>query len=1453
MSFRAAAAKWFERVVGGDTKSVAPAAGQRVVSSGAAAALAAEVQTSERVFRVAARGELLTRAERSAGPNAFGAPVFQTVCEDPRAAISNAAGRAMAGSRVAVLIPEESVLACHGALHAAVARRAPFIVHAVVSADTASASTLGAQGHGSYHALADTGVILCMARTPQRAADMALIARRAAELSLVPAVIAQEGPETAWAPASLELPSAATVRELCGLPSEELAAQSSAQSMLLGESRRRVPRWFDLDRPAAHGMQLAGQDLALSLAGQHEFFGRNVIELLSESIERFALLTGRKLELVSKHRLEDAKVAFVAQGAAIDAATAVADYLRKERGEKVGVLGIEWLRPLARDEIRKALAHVETITVLERTGDALGAGGPLSREIESALGAEKSRIVFASHGLGGQPLSNSDLLGAFENMKAGAGAKRSLLLGVAFPEAHPKHTRREVLNQKVRGAYPELARSALAIDAPLDLRPASARTVGLWARTSESPEDVLDALATRCAAVVGQHIRSRKTGAEQGTWMAEVSVCPVPLTDPAGGVWHDVAIVAAPELPNDINPLRKVVTGGSALIASPLPAEALWRDLPESWRNEIRTRGLGIWVLNAPVTELVEHAAWLLAKEAATATASGVPERLQWESFPELAPAPADSPVPLAVRRFTSARSTYDNLPRFWGELAEPRIDAGFAERAPDPYLSLGAVPPSTSGLFHVAVHQNRLPQFDAERCTGCGACWSACPDSAIAPSVIRSERLLDAAADLAAEPGAERKPQAEKLKRAHKQLAARVDGSLAKQKHRRLTTEVLRESFDWLTQQMKVTDDDRPEFERAFETTLRAISALPFAVTEAFFHGPHGAAKGSGELLGLALNPAACQACGGCAAVCAEEAIRVVGRTEPAVHAAQLGFGVWERLPDPTGESLAHAAGLDAVGKLPAALASRHTLLSVTGGGGHEPGSGSRLGARLAVAVTEYRQQRLSVTELGRMDTLLGQLREALRRELAQAIPADDLGALERALEDVPDRGGSMTAVLSRLDNLGEQRGLDGDKARKLVHTTKKLQELREAIASGADGMGRARHGLVVTSPTLAEWAAEFPRNPFAAPVVVDLSGGAFDLALGLAESMARAHVAETRLTRLAELCLAAPADWMLKERELEQLTFAALAPVERARAAPMLVLAGPEALSAEGRAGLMRVLGADLPIKVIVLDGREHLLRSGESLLPFVAERRAFVLSTTVAHREHLFAGVHAALDAEGPALIHLYAPRPGPHGFDTAITLERARAAVDCRVHPLLRWDPAAEGVFGSKLSLAGNPALDQPWVEDASGQLLTPAHFALKEARFAACFTEPSGATRSVAAWALGDPSERGSAAPSVTLDGVERSLNADLARAVVERLDTWRTLQELAGVSTPFTLSVRSAAEGDLRAEHQAALAALTAEYEAKLAAETARHAEDTTARLGTRLLELAGYGAARSKPGEGPT
>ena len=88
--------------------------------------------------------------------------------------------------------------------------------------------------------------------------------------------------------------------------------------------------------------------------------------------------------------------------------------------------------------------------------------------------------------------------------------------------------------------------------------------------------------------------------------------------------------------------------------------------------------------------------------------------------------------------------------------------------------------------------------------------------------------------------------------------------------------------------------------------------------------------------------------------------------------------------------------------------------------------------------------------------------------------------------------------------------------------------------------------------------------------------------------------------------------------------------------------------------------------------------------------------------------------ALSHDGPALVQVYAPSPSRDGFAPDDTVEQARLAVAARVLPLFRYDPAAEGVFGLRISLDGNPGDDE----------LTVAEWLAGQGRFASHLDSPA---------------------------------------------------------------------------------------------------------------------------------
>lgn len=1156
--------------------------------------------------------------------NAFGEPLTETPAADDRGVVAAASGLTSTGVRAAAFVTLEGVGDARDLLSAAARRQLALVVHA------------GRHGRAAAHdgvmAAADTGAAVAMGADAQEAVDLALVGRALAEDALLPVVLGWDGDDVAH---PVHLPDAALVRQLVGSPADLVDNAQAAQAEVFGPQRRRLPRWFDLGHPAAQGALVSGAQVDATAAGRELFFSRHTGAQLDGILAAVSRKTGRRVARLRSHQMAGARFAVVAQGSVVATAEAAADTVRDNDGTAAGVLGITWLRPLAADKLREALAGVQAIAVLERSGAPLGADGPLTREVRAVLGAAVPRLLTVRYGLGGQAPSETELVQLFRDMARGDGAD-ALHLGIDVPVADESSPKRQLALQ--------------------------------------------------------------------------------------------VANRLAPELEN---------------MAVPGPgASAARRDL-----------------------------------------------------------LPSPGGLPLAVRRLGAEATTWDNVPRFWGATYLPL--SGGAATQPEPWLSLDVLPAGTATFRDRRGMQHHVPAIDTAACNGCGDCWIGCPDAAIAPVAAGVQDLLDAAADRAAAAGTPQTAEAGKLKRAHKQLAGRVEGQLAKAGAGLLSEPLLQESWSWLAEKMNIGADERAAFDEAFAATLGELGRLPLVATEALFVAPHKKAKGSGLLLGLAVNAQSCQGCGLCAAACAEGAIALQPPTPDLLAAQAAGHKAWEGSPDASGAVVAAALAAQGISKLAAVELSRACLMTLAGGDDAEAGSGARLATRMVTAAVEYERQRKAQVQAERLSGLSAKLRTAIDGKLATAVSGADLDSLSAALDAAPGKTSKATGVLARLDELGERASLDGPATRRLVSLAQRIGHGLWQLAEGDAGVGAARYGVVLAGEKVASWAATWPHNPFTVPVTVALGDAGPDVAAGVARGLVAQRTAEARAERLAEMALSGASDLPEQEVRLGSLGWSGLEQAERDACPPVLLVGDAACLTGPGLAGVRRLLQSDLPVKLLLLDDRELPVQGPDPVMLALAHGGVYAASTSIDAADHLFTAVAEAMSWAGPALLHVHAPSPSAHGFETDATVQRARLAVASRVHPLVRYNPAVEGVLGQRIALDGNPALTSRWSVDAEGAELTPAVWAAGEKRF----------------------------------EGQR------MTAAVAERQAHFAALQELAGLVTPFTAEVRSELERELRGEHDAALAALKAEYEGKIAALAQSQAAEHAARLKARLMQLAGQGA----------
>ncbi len=348
--------------------------------------------------------------------NLWGEPVSVLALESPMAAMTAAEGYTLAGGRTTHFTSGPGLAQTAAVLPAIAGKRLPLVVHV----GARSLSTHAHNDHCSHDDVmgaADAGWGVLFGRSPQEAADLALIARRVAEDSETPFLNAQDGFLTTHTYENVLCPEPELMRAFIESP------------------RHRLKRLFDPQAPLLTGSTQGEESFMRGKVAQRFFYNR-VRPALDAAMQEFCTLTGRRYGTVKQHRMEDAQFAFVGMGSLMQTAEAVVDYLRSQN-VKAGCVSIVSLRPFPAAELGEALGRCHAISVLERMDTPLAGLNPLARELKAVFENMRSawtpEIYSAVAGVGGHEVRPGHLLTAVENMRL---ARRNcIVLGVKHPDA----------------------------------------------------------------------------------------------------------------------------------------------------------------------------------------------------------------------------------------------------------------------------------------------------------------------------------------------------------------------------------------------------------------------------------------------------------------------------------------------------------------------------------------------------------------------------------------------------------------------------------------------------------------------------------------------------------------------------------------------------------------------------------------------------------------------------------------------------------------------------------------------------------------------------------------------------------------------------------------------------------------------------------------------------------
>jgi pyruvate-ferredoxin/flavodoxin oxidoreductase len=788
-----------------------------------------------------------------------------------------------------------------------------------------------------------------------------------------------------------------------------------------------------------------------------------------------------------------------------------------------------------------------------------------------------------------------------------------------------------------------------------------------------------------------------------------------------------------------------------------------------------------------------------------------------------------------------------------------------------DPFAAISAIPAATGAVRDMSGVRLEVPDFIAEKCTGCGQCWTQCPDSAIPGLVNSVEDVLTAAIDASVNG-----LRMERIRPIVKHWA-REARKLIDQNPNSPLADVWALSYRAVTDKLGWDAERKAAAEPEFLAVNARLVEFPLARTKPFYDAVEAKAKGAGGLLSITINPEACKGCNLCVAVCPDGALVTVKQDEPALDRLRRNWGIWERLPD-TDDKYVNVSNVDeGIGVLSSLLLKKDTYRSMVGGDGACMGCGEKTAVHLIVSAIHASMQPHVTQLVARLDALIS--------------------ALDQQARDLLSAGADLEAAASAKGSVAVP--VDATKAERLRVLNAALHDLRDLkwrYVEGPSGNGRASLAMANSTGCSSVWGSTYPYNPYPFPWVNHLFQDSPSIAIGLFEAHMRKMTDNFVAVRRAELLASGAYDSAKDEAALGELDWKQFTDEEFALCPPIIAMGGDGAMLDIGFQNLSRLLASGKPIRVVVLDTQVYSNTGGQACtsgfigqvadmsaygksqhgktevrkelaLIAIAHRGVFVHQTSQAAATHLIAGVLKGLHKRRPVLFNVYTPCPVEHGLADDWSQHAARLALESRAFPFLTYDPDGGPSFADCLSLEGNPSPNDAWpsyalkyVDDDGAEKMmelpvTIADWAATEVRFKQHFSElpasQSGEEMMLFhEYVAASTEDREGRTPFIWALTKERKLrrlkvSTEMVALAAERQQFWSQLRQLAGLEVPVT--VHDTVVGQMESEFEQRADALRLDYEAKIAELKASLPTQIARRLAEGLLKNAGSSAAVAK------
>lgn len=797
--------------------------------------------------------------------------------------------------------------------------------------------------------------------------------------------------------------------------------------------------------------------------------------------------------------------------------------------------------------------------------------------------------------------------------------------------------------------------------------------------------------------------------------------------------------------------------------------------------------------------------------------------------------------LPIMLKQIPEGDGGLSDIHRFWEQTGSFYMKGQGSDNLVDPFMGLSVIPAVTGVYRDMTGVRFEHPEWHAEKCTACGECFTQCPDSAIPGLVSTTSDVLNTAIQKIEVGGRPTRF----LRKFSRTIDKKLHNTLDRDglDVRALLANAITEAFAEDTTQ----GEDRNRLEAELNLLREALGSFKFATTKPYWTQKEKKEKGSGGLFSITINPYTCKGCELCVQVCADDALTMVTQTKESIETLRDDWNFWLDLPT-TPAQFSRIDDLDEkVGALETLLLDKHNYQSLASGDGACLGCGEKATIHLFTGtVTALMQPRVKKF-LAKLDTLIAGLENHIRLKLSSTVDLTDTKALMQAIQAHSGHDLTLANLSESLLAKSPSEPIDPQWLKRVSQMLEKLKDLRWRYMEGPSKKGRAEMGVINSTGCTSVWASTFPFNPYPFPWTSHLFQDSPSVAMGVFEGHMAKMVEGFKTVRMVEKELAGGFDPADDAAALAHFNWEQLSEEEWRLCPPVVAMGGDGAMFDIGFQNLSRALMSGMPIKVMIVDTQVYSNTGGQActsgfigqvadMSPYgaakhgktekrkeisvigMAHRTSFVMQGSLSNTTHLLESFIDGLNSRRPALFNVYAVCPPEHGVGDNSAVAQSKMAVESRAFPLFRYNPDLGDTFSECTTLEGNPSLDVDWPEykldyvDEEGQksmtlAMTFADFALSEGRFAKQFKKAAPDSWNDDQVLLADflklsEDERDGKFPFIwTVDKKNRLVrvlvSVEMVRSCEERLQFWKQLKDVAGVSRADESAIADRVRQDL--------------------------------------------------------